>query len=39
MTRIKPILRRFPPYLWLANRYQGLRRLLAYPETARRYYW
>ncbi len=35
MTRLKPILRRLPPYLWLANRYRGLRRLLAYPETAR----
>ncbi|GAB4575031.1 MAG: hypothetical protein Kow0077_24550 [Anaerolineae bacterium] len=35
MESIKPFLRRFPPYLWLANRYRTLRRLVAYPETAR----
>ncbi len=35
MNRFKPIARRFPPYIWLANRYRALRRLLAYPDTAR----
>lgn len=35
MTALKPILRRFPPYLWLANQYRTLRRLFIYPETAR----
>lgn len=29
------LLRRFPPYLWLANRYREARRLFIYPETAR----
>lgn len=34
MHALKPILRRFPPYLWLANQYRTLRRLFIYPETA-----
>ena len=37
MTSIKLIARRVLPdtlYLWLANRYQGLRRLTGYPDTA-----
>ncbi len=34
MHAIKPVLRRFPPYIWLANRYRTLRRLFTYPDTA-----
>jgi methionine biosynthesis protein MetW len=37
MTDFKAALRRSPLrglYLWVANRYRGLRRLFAYPETA-----
>ncbi len=34
MNTLKPALRRFPPYLWLANRYRTFRRLFIYPETA-----
>ncbi len=38
MQDLKSTLRNSPlraPYLWLANRYRGLRRLVAYPTTAR----
>jgi methionine biosynthesis protein MetW len=35
VSSIKTILRRFPPYLWLADQYRALRRLFIYPETAR----
>jgi methionine biosynthesis protein MetW len=35
MTSLKIFLRRLPPYLWLAERYRSLRRLVIYPATAR----
>jgi methionine biosynthesis protein MetW len=34
MNRLKPILRKFPPYIWLANQYRTVRRLFIYPDTA-----